>query len=87
MRYEKLPILCFNCGFLGHQRNKCPHPFISVLVGELAYGSWIHTTPISARISCSSMMDLSSYPQILEDHSTNVNEQEHFPDYTSHKHP
>jgi hypothetical protein len=47
-RYEKLPLICFKCGLVGHGENLCRNPPMNL--GSLApLGPWIRSTQYGKR--------------------------------------
>ena len=39
-KYERLVGLCFQCGKVGHEVARCPHPFDGT-IGSSLYGDWL----------------------------------------------
>lgn len=41
-KYERLPILCYRCGHIGHARRDCIHPeTVDANMDRIGYGPWM----------------------------------------------
>lgn len=55
IRYEKFPVICFNCGIIGHQKSSCPEVIKMPSDDALLFGKWIKAdSEITSKLSWSS---------------------------------